>query len=77
LIKYKNKDEKYESNFTFFNEPAPAHIIMKTKTYNMKDDDVVICIGMSFNVVHPTQLMPYNKNIRSINIKKLYKKYLK
>jgi NAD-dependent deacetylase len=68
FTKYKNKEEKYKPHITFFNEPAPAHIIMKKNTYDMKDGDVVICIGMSFNVVHPIQIMPYNKNIRSVNI---------
>ena len=65
---YRIINKKYKPNVTFFNEPAPQYVEMQKNSYNMKDGDIVICVGMSFNVIHPLQLMPFNKNITSINI---------
>lgn len=62
------KNGKYKPNVVFFNEPAPQYIHLKRNRFEVKDGDVIICIGMSFNVIHPSDIMPYQKEVKTINI---------
>jgi NAD-dependent deacetylase len=65
---YKTSDHMYKPGVVFFNEPTPEYIHMKSNAYNMKDGDIVITIGMSFNVVPANYVMPYSAKVIAINI---------
>jgi NAD-dependent deacetylase len=65
---YKNHEKNYKPNVVFFNERPYLYTYMSNNNYNMKENDVVVSIGMSFAILKPERFIPSDTNVVTFNI---------